>query len=115
HLLRQRQDVGSGAEHERKRPRVLRAQRGPRARDRLDPAAPVVWGTRLEVQLVEQTRADRREELVLAANVGIERHPLDAEEGPEAAHRDRVDALLVGELECALDDTIASEVAPLRG
>src|SRR5207248_10353002 len=87
----------------------------PRARDRLDPAAPVVWGTRLEVQLVEQTRADRREELVLAANVGIERHPLDAEEGPEAAHRDRVDALLVGELECALDDTIASEVAPLRG
>ena len=85
------------------------AQRGPGAADRLDPAAPVTAAARLDLEVGENPGADRAEQVVLVADVRVEGHRLDAELGAEAAHRQRVDAVGVGEIEGALHHPLAGQ------
>ena len=79
-LLRHRHYFGVGAVDERKGRWVPRAQLRPRAADGLDASAPVGGLVRLEPELGEDLRADRGEEVVLGADVRVERHRLDSEQ-----------------------------------
>src|SRR5947208_1870118 len=51
------------------------------------------------------------EELLLVGDVVIERHGSDAQLGREPAHRDGVDALLVGDPQRRLDDELRAQAA----
>src|SRR5205085_9152173 len=98
------------AEDEREGPRVSRSQDGPGARDGLDSPAPVGVRAWLELQFLEQPRADGRQEILFAANVRVERHPLDSEKRSQPAHADGVDAFSVGQRQGAIDDALSAEV-----
>jgi hypothetical protein len=57
------------------------------------------------------------EQLVFAAHVAIERHRREAEAVGDARHRDRLEAVGVGDLDRGLDDAVDGEAAaalPLR-
>ena len=51
-----------------------------------------------------------RQELVLRADVVVERHRAGVEFGRQAAHRERVETLLVGDLDRRRGDLVAGEL-----
>ena len=66
-------------------------------------------------QLAHDRVGDERQQLVLRADVVVERHRPGVELGREAAHRQRVDALGVGDAHRGRGDLLAGEArAPAR-
>src|SRR5262249_26971746 len=68
-----------------------------------------------ELEFAEQAQRDGVQEVVLALEVVVERHPLDAQLRAEAAHGQCLRSLGVDQLERGLDDTLAREPVALSG
>ena len=86
-----------------------RVVHGARSRpDRLGPVAPA----RRELPLREHEVEHPVEQVVLVRDVAVEGHRLEAELVTEPAHRQRLDARAVGELERHAQDAVAAEWDP---
>src|SRR3712207_1725282 len=72
-------------------------------REPLQVVLPAVLGRqvhlRVAVELVDDQFHDAVEQVVAAGDVPVQRHPLDAEVGAHAAHRERLEPVLVDELD----------------
>ena len=65
-------------------------------------------------QLAHHRVVDERQQLVLGADVVVERHRAGIELGGEAAHRERVEALGVGDLDRGRGDLVPREACVRR-
>ena len=78
---------------------------GPRGHDLPTERRPPVRTVDVDGDLADDDVDHAVEQVLLAADVGVERHGLDAEILAEPAHADRFDALPIGEVDGGLQDT----------